>query len=764
MKYFICVCIICFLHIHFLMGNEIDTFSRGMGDDDYTQYVDPYIGSGAHGHVFVGANVPFGAVQLGPSNISRGWDWCSGYHISDSTIIGFAHTHLSGVGTGDLGDLIFLPITGDVRLKKGVAGDADSGMYSTFSRETEKVKPGYYGVHLDRYNIDVALTATQRVGFHKYVYKGNSVLDPRVVINLVDGIDWDSPTEGYIVQENDSVISGYRFSSGWAKDQRIYFTAIFSEPILRFSVSDTLNIMDKRELKGQNVLGQVYFRPECQKKEKVIYVKVSISPVSIEGAKKNMAKELPNWDFQYIVRQADRAWNKELGKIQITSKDKSFMCSFYTALYHAMIAPSLFCDIDGSYRGTDKLIHQYENFVNYTTFSLWDTYRSWHPLMTIIQADRVPDMINTMLHIYMQQGKLPVWHLMGNETDAMVGNPAIPVVADAYLKGFNGFDKEIAYESMKVSAMCDDRGLKEYKKYGYVPYDVTKESVAKGLEYALADWALAQVAKQRKMWNDYSYFLGRSNSFHYYFDPKTQFMRGIDTNGKYRPEPLNPFKSTHVKNDYTEGNAWQYTWLVPQNVEGLVNLFGGKEQMIMKLDSLFIVNGDLGVNAIPDVSGLIGQYAHGNEPSHHISYLYSYLDQPWKTAERVRDIMYTLYADTPDGLCGNEDVGQMSAWYILSALGFYQVNPAGGIYVFGSPLIDEAWLNLHDNKRFHIKVENNSKQNLYIQSMLLNDTPYMKSYIDYQDIMNGGELIIWMGDVPSTTWGVGVGNCPPTIQ
>lgn len=729
---------------------------------DFTQYVDPYIGTGDHGHVFVGANVPFGAVQLGPSSITQGWDWCSGYHISDSTIMGFAHLHLSGTGIGDLGDVVFMPVTGEPVLKRGVHGDQTTGLYSLFRRETEKVKVGYYAVHLDRYDVDVELTATKRVGFHKYTYQPSSAADPKIVIDLAAGIGWDSPMEGHLVQENDSVISGYRYSKGWANDQRVYFTAVFSEPITAFSVSDTTAVQEGNSITARRAYGVARFAPADQAKE--IYAKVAISPVSIAGAKNNMAAELPGWDFEQTIADAGKAWNEELSKVQITANDPAVMRTFYTALYHTMTAPSVFSDTDGSYWGTDKVARGNEGFQNYTTFSLWDTYRAAHPLMTIIHPEKMPDIINTMLNIYKQQGKLPVWHLMANETDCMVGNPGIPVVADAYLKGFGGFDKDLAFEAMKTSALLDDRGLNFYKELGYVPFDKENESVAKGMEYALADWALAQVAKERGATDDYNYFLNRSNSFTYYFDKSINFVRGIDSKGNFRPEPLDPFKSVHRVNDYTEGNAWQYTWLVPQNVQGLVDLFGGEEKFIEKLDSLFIVEGDMGDEASPDISGLIGQYAHGNEPSHHVLYMYSYVGQPWKTAAFVRETMTTLYHDAPAGLCGNEDVGQMSAWYILSALGFYQVAPAGGVYVFGSPLVNEAAIHVGSGKIFNVKANNNSNENIYIQTVKLNGQPYDKSYIDFATIQAGGELVFEMGNTPSETFGVAPESRPQTIQ
>lgn len=761
-------CISNWINMALCFGVALSTFSScnttnkqtNDGQKNLTQYVDPYIGTGDHGHVFLGANVPFGEVQLGPTNITHGWDWTSGYHISDSTIVGFGHLHLNGTGIGDLGDIMFLPVTGNPTFKRGVAGDETTGIYSLFRRETEAVKPGYYKVHLDRYNVDVELTATERVGFHKYTFI--DAKDPKVVINLEQGIGWDAPVEGYIVQENDTVVSGYRYSKGWAEDQRVYFTAVFSEPITKFSVFDSISSKEGNSLTAKNVYGQAEFAPLEGKKS--VLAKVAVSSVSIDGAKANMSAELPGWDFEKTIAQADNAWNKELNKIDIQSNDSSVMRTFYTALYHTMVAPSLFSDVDGAYRGSDKQIHQGGNQKTYTTFSLWDTYRSAHPLMTIIHPEKMPDMINTMLNIYKEQGKLPVWHLVGNETNCMVGNGGIAVVADAYLKGIEGFDKDLAYEAMKKSAMLDDRGLDLYKQYGYIPYDKYNESVATGMEYAIADWAIAQVAKERGEKEDYEYFLKRSNSFAHYFDPSIGFMRGVDSKGNFRPGKLNPFASTHREDDYTEGNGWQYIWLTPQNVNGLVDLFGGEEKFTQKLDSLFIVEGHLGTEASPDISGLIGQYAQGNEPSHHVIYMYPYVGQQWKTADKSREILTTLYFDAPAGLSGNEDVGQMSAWYILSALGFYQVAPAGGPYIFGSPLVDQAVINVGNNKTFTIKANNNKKDNKYIQSVTLDGKPYTKSYIEYADIVKGGELVFEMGATPSNTFGVKPEDRPRSIQ
>lgn len=694
-----------------------------------TQFVDPTIGTGGHGHVFLGANVPFGFIQLGPSQVVKGWDWCSGYHDSDNTIIGFSHTHLSGTGIGDLGDILVFPSN-------------DSKSKSTFSHKNEYCKPGYYSVKLDDSGIKAELTATARVGFHRYTFpKGK---DAKLIFNLAYGIGWDKYVEGKITKVNDRTISGYRISTGWAKLQKVYFTATFSAPIKDMvAQGDTIQTLTfKLPANGQ------------------LLAKVALSPVSIDNSKKNMEAELPGWNFAATVAAADKAWNNQLSNITFNTKNAADKKVFYTALYHTMIAPSLFCDVNGDYYGSDRTIYRNSGFKNYTTFSLWDTYRAAQPLMTLIHRDMLPDMAQTFLHIFAQQGKLPVWHLVGNETDCMVGNPGIIALADMYLKGAK-MDKEAAFEAMKKSAMLDERGMRELKKYGYLPYDKTEdmaETVARGLEYAIADWCVAQVAKDQNKQDDYQYFLNRSMSYKKYFDKNLGFVRGIDSNGKFR-EPFNPFHSAHRADDYTEGNAWQYTWLVPQDVHGLINEFGGEKQFINKFDSLFIVKGDLGKDASPDISGLIGQYAHGNEPSHHILYMYAYAGQQWKSAPLIRKTLTTLYTTKKDGLSGNEDVGQMSGWYVLSSMGIYQVEPAGGKFIFGSPLMDEAILKVGGGKTFRIVAKNNSRENMYIQSVMFNGKPYTKSYINYKDIISGGTLEFTMGNKPSN-FGADVNDRP----
>lgn len=719
-----------------------------------TPFVDPFIGTGDHGHVFLGANVPYGFVQAGPSQYSQGWDWCSGYHYSDSTIIGFSHQHLSGTGIGDLGDISLMPVVGEVKTTRGTLPDQSTGIYSYFSHNRETVKPGYYAVHLSRFGIDVELTATARVGFHKYTFPKSA--EARVIIDLEHGIGWDKPTEGFLIQENDSVVSGYRKSTGWARKQEVYFTAIFSKPIKNFIVSDSIVKKTGDSVKALKAYGQAVF--ETAKGESV-YVKVALSPVSIENAKLNMQDELPGWNFEKTVAGADKLWNEQLNRIVIDTDSLRYKKIFYTALYHTMFFPAVYSDVNGDYRGADTKVYNDKTYTNLTTFSLWDTYRAAQPLMTIINPEASQNVARTFLHIYKQQGKLPVWHLMGNETDCMVGNPGICVMADLLLKGFD-VDKEATFEAMKTSAMLDDRGMNWLKEYGYIPYDKenTYESVAKGLEFAIADWSLAQVAKKMGKTKDYRFFTNRSKSYKYYFDKTTKFMRGLSSQGKFH-EPFSPFVSKHMRDDYTEGNAWQYTWLVPHDVHGLIGLFGGEKYFVSKLDSLFMAQGEIG-NQSNDITGLIGQYAHGNEPSHHITYLYPFAGQQWKTAEKVRQILTEFYHDQPAGICGNEDVGQMSAWYILSSLGFYQVQPAGGVYVFGSPTVNKATLNVGKGKTFTVVAHNNSKENIYIQRVKLNGKPYTKSYINHADIVAGGILEFYMGQTPSKTFGAGKTDRP----
>ena len=698
-------------------------------DDNLTRYVDPRIGTGGHGHVFVGANVPFGLVQLGPTSIPQAWDWTSGYHESDSTVIGFSHTHLSGTGIGDLFDVTVMPVVGEVTCARGTEEDPASGLWSYADRTKEVVRPGYYSVPLVRYGITAEMTATSRVGFHRYTFPAAD--DAAVIFDLENGGCWDKATETHIEPSGDSRLVGWRYSTGWAKDQRVWFVAEFSRPFTSFEQ-----------------VGEHYARVNFATAEgEQLMLKVALSPVSIEGAEANLAAELPGWDFDATAAAADAAWNAQLAKVKITTQDEVAKRIFYTGLYHTMVAPSEFCDVNGDYRGADGAVHRNPGHTTYTTFSLWDTYRAAMPLMTILHPDRMPDIVNTMLAIADEQGRLPVWHLWGNETDCMVGNPGIPVVADAIVKGIGGFDRERAFEAIRRTAMNPDRGNGLRMKYGYIPCDLFNEAVAYDMEYALADGAAARAAEALGREEDARYFTERSHSYRNYFDPSTGFMRGRDSRRGWRT-PFNPFASTHRADDYCEGNAWQYTWLAPHDVAGLESCFGSRARMLGKLDSLFTVSSVIeGAETSPDISGLIGQYAHGNEPSHHILYLYTMLGQPWKTAEKVREVLTTLYHDQPDGLSGNEDVGQMSAWYVLSSLGMYEAEPAGGRYWFGSPLFDRAEIAVPGGT-FTIVAENNSSENKYIRRVWLNGRPYTKPWIGHEEVMAGGELRFEMDDEP----------------
>ena len=710
-------------------GLLLTACAQPAAEENYTRFVDPKIGTGGHGHVFVGANVPFGMVQVGPTSIPQAWDWTSGYHASDSTVIGFSHTHLSGTGIGDLFDITVMPVTGEVTYARGEEKDPASGMWSYADRTKEITKPGYYSVPLTRYGITAEMTATERVGLHRYTFPASDAA--AVVFDLENGGCWDKATQTHLEKEGDSRITGWRYSTGWAKDQRVYFVAEFSKPFAKFeTVGDKYARASFATTDGEQVL-----------------LKVALSPVSIEGAKANLVAELPGWDFDATVKAADAKWNAELSKVKVTTTDEAAKRIFYTALYHTMVAPSLFCDVNGDYYGSDHEIHRNADFTNYTTFSLWDTYRAAMPLMTILHPEKMPDIIRTMLAIADEQGRLPVWHLWGNETDCMVGNPGIPVVADALVKGIEGFDREKAFEAIKKTAMNPDRGNGLRMQYGYIPCDLFNEAVAYDMEYALADGAAARAAEVLGRMEDAKFFEERSHSYRNYFDPSTRFMRGRDSRKGWRT-PFDPFHSTHRADDYCEGNAWQYTWLAPHDVEGLQGCFGSRAKLIEKLDSLFIVSPVIqGGNTSPDISGLIGQYAHGNEPSHHILYLYTMLGQPWKTADKVREVLTTLYHDAPDGLSGNEDVGQMSAWYILSSLGMYEVEPAGGRYWFGSPLFDRAELKVEGGV-FTITAENNSAENKYIQRVWLDGQLYTKPWIAHADVVRGGELRFEMGAEP----------------
>lgn len=715
-----------------LIPNFVIVFSMALGgcghrshtDALLSDYVDPLIGSGGHGHVFVGASVPFGMLQIGPTSVTEGWDWCSGYHQSDSTVIGFSQTHLSGTGCGDLLDITVMPVVGnDLTYARGRVDSIGSGLWSYADRSREVVRPGYYSVPLTRYNINAEMTSTSRVGMHRYTFPDSE--EAAVVFDLRDGGAWKSPEDIHMEAVGDRRIQGWRHSQGWAPDQKVFFVAEFSQPFKSF------------ELKGDDGLfGRANFTTSAKEP---LLMKVALSAVSVDGAVANMEKELSDWDFDATAQIADNLWNSELGKVRIKGGTDEQKRIFYTALYHSMIAPSEFSDVTGNWRGADGKVHKSDGSTKYTTYSLWDTYRAEMPLLSIFQPERYADMINTMSDICDEQGRLPVWHLWGCETDCMVGSPAIPVMADAIVKNIPGVDRERAYKALLKTAMDTIRGNGLRQKYGYIPFDMWNESVAYDMEYALADGAVALAAKAMGDSLNYKYFTDRSHSYRNYFDLSTGFMRGKDSKGNWR-EPFNVLDASHRANDYCEGNAWQYTWLVPHDVEGLKDCFGSKEKLIAKLDSLFTIEATLeGTDISPDVSGFIGQYAHGNEPGHHTAYLYTMLGEPDKTADLIREIMATMYTTAPDGLSGNEDVGQMSAWYVLSAMGLYEVEPGSGRYWFGSPLFDEVEIDVPGGV-FRIVAEGNGAEHPHIESAYLNGKKLDDRFISYSDIMKGGEL------------------------
>ena len=702
--------------------------------DRLTEFVNPFIGTASHGHTYPGAAYPFGQIQLSPDNGTQGWDWCSGYNYSDSTLAGFSHLHLSGTGIGDLADISFLPVTSEVTFREGEKNEDFVARYAgKYSHDQERAVAGYYGVTLKNNNIGAEFTVTERAGLHRYTFPEGG--EKNIIINLGFAINWDKPYKTSLNVVNDTLVTGSRLSTGWAADQHVFFAVRFSKPIAKYDIK-TVGGEEK-------VVGYFAFS------DKIIMAKVGISSVSIENALQNLDASLPGWDFEATRQAASDAWEKELGKIRIQSDDPQQKTIFYSALYHTMVAPALFSDQNGQFKGLKGTALEADGYNRYTVFSLWDTYRALHPLFTLTQQSRVNDMVKTMLDHYEQCGILPVWELEGNETFCMVGNHSISVIAEAILKGIGDFSKEEAFKAMKETSLYDRDGMGLYDKLGYMPADKVGQSVAKSLEVAVDDWAVAAVAKKLGKNDDAAYFFKRSQSYKAYYDKETGFMRGKLSNGKWTT-PFDPLYSNHEHSDYTEGNAWQYLWLVPQDVEGLISLLGGKEKFADKLEQLFDMPvGVKGEQASPDISGLIGAYAQGNEPGHHTTFLFNYCGRPWRTQELNRQIQTTMYKNTPDGLCGNEDCGQMSAWYIFSALGFYPVNPSELKYQFGSPIVQEAQIEVAPGKYFTVKAPLASTENKYIHEVKLNGTVLNRSYITHEEIMNGGILEFTMGTTPN---------------
>ncbi|HNZ42054.1 MAG TPA: GH92 family glycosyl hydrolase [Bacteroidales bacterium] len=712
---------------------------------DYTEYVNPFIGTGGHGHTYPGACAPYGMVQLSPDTRLTGWDGCSAYHYSDQVIYGFSHTHLSGTGCSDYGDILLMPVSGDVNLK-------DYAYASSFSHKNEKAKPGYYAVKLDKHNIQVELTATQRAGMHRYVFAGTT--QNSIILDLEHR---DQVIGSYVEFVNNTTVRGMRTSRAWAQKQILYFEIQFSKPFSHYGlceIDSSGNIKKTSTGKASGKQVKAFFTFEGQKE---ILVKIGLSATSAEGAAKNLAAEMSSWDFTSVYLQTKKEWNKELGKIEVEGGTKKMTTTFYSALYHCMITPNIYCDVDGKYLGRDLKVHDSKGSDYYTVFSLWDTYRAEHPLLTIIDQKRTNDFINTFISQYLEGGRLPVWELSANETFCMIGYHSVPVIYDAFAKGIKSYNTAKAYEAMKTSAMSDDFGLKFLKQYGYVPGDKEHESVSKTLEYAYDDWCIAQMAKALGKTDDYKKFIKRAQFYKNIFDTQTGFMRP-KMNGAWQT----PFDPAEVTFQYTEANAWQYSFYVPQDLSGLIQLYGGKANLANKLDELFNTKQQLTGREQSDITGLVGQYAHGNEPSHHMAYLYNYLNQPWKTQQLCHKIMTTLYHDKPDGLCGNEDCGQMSAWYVLSALGLYQVCPGNTQFAIGTPLFAEAVIHLENGNTFTIKAKKASLKKFYIQSAKLNEQPYTRSFLTYEDIMNGGKLEFVMGAKPNKRWGSADEDIPVT--
>jgi predicted alpha-1,2-mannosidase len=745
-----------FINISFLICGFLSTNELQAQKTDPTQYVNPFIGTGGHGHTFPGATTPYGMVQLSPDTRTLGWDACGGYHYTDTSILGFSHTHLSGTGISDLGDILFMPFSGTAKTIAGTPENPELGYRSSFSHKNELASPGYYSVHLDEENVKAELTATTRAGFHKYTYNNGG--KSGIIIDLSHTIYPDKKPDHEIRILSNTEIQGFKKSSGWAEDQVIYFQAKFNKPFTYEFYENGKKIDSKEIANSKSLLVVLSFDTKLGEE---VLAKVGISSVDNAGAKQNLEKEIPTWNFEETKNKARQLWQTELSKIDITGGTEDEMTIFYTSLYHTSISPNVFNDTDFRYRGMDKKIKNSNGKDTYTVFSLWDTFRAFNPLKTIVDPDKTTGFINSLLNKYDEGGVLPMWELHANYTGCMIGYHSIPVIVDAYKKGIRGFDIEKAYTAMLGSAKYNREGIlfpnedvanrlmpmaKLYnEQLGFIPADLQKQSVSKALEYAYNDWCIAQMAKDLGKKEDYTRFMERSNRYAQYYDSKTGFMRGKNQNGSWR-EPFDPRFSQHNTSDYTEGNAFQWNWFVPQDVSGLVQLMGGKTAFLKNLDNLFSTSSELtGGEVSSDITGLIGQYAHGNEPSHHITHLYNFAGEPWKTQSLNDQIMKTLYFNNPNGLAGNEDCGQMSAWYVLNALGFYSFCPGNPTYSIGRPIFDEAKMHLPNKAIFTIKVKNNKPENKYIQKAFLNGKPLNKPFFSHEDILKGGVLEFEMG-------------------
>ena len=720
-----------------------------------TSFVNPFMGTDGPGNTYPGATVPFGMVQLSPDHGLSGWDRIAGYYYPDTIITGFSHMHLTGTGAGDLYDILLTPIN-----SKAIRTHKDNGNrpYSTFSHNNEHAEPGYYQVYLQDYKINAELTATKRTGIHQYTFPSDD--QSGFIIDLGYSLNWDAPTETYLKIIDDNTIEGYRFSTGWAADQRVFFTAQFSKP---FTTSKLY--LDNSEINSPSVTGKntkVILRFPTDENEKVM-VKLGVSSASLEGSKKSITAEATHWNFEEYKIEASNNWENELSKITIETNNTTWKKTFYTGLYQSMLAPTLLSDTNGDYKGADGEYHRTNGYDKYDTFSLWDTFRAAHPLYTIMHPGKVEDFVHSMLSHYKETGLTPVWSMQGNETNMMIGYHAIPVIVDAYFKGLlNDFDSELLYKACKSNAMDDAHGIKEYRELGYVPvsFDHENWSVSKTVEYAYDDWCIAQFAKALNKDEDYAYFMKRADYWQNHYDTESSFLRPKYANGKF----IEDFFAKDYTDHFCESNAWHYFWFVPHNIRGLIDLTGNASRFEAKLDSMFTYHPKEDDELPIFSTGMIGQYAHGNEPSHHVSYLYNYIGKPWKTQERIREILETQYQPIPNGHCGNEDCGQMSSWYIFSSLGFYPVNPADGIYVIGSPLWDKATLQLSNKKTFEIQCINSSQVNKYIQQVKLNGVALNRSYIYHNEILKGGNLEFTMGASPNKKLWISKEAFPPSDE
>ncbi|MFO1513829.1 MAG: GH92 family glycosyl hydrolase [Verrucomicrobiota bacterium] len=723
-------------------------------------YVNPFIGTDAHGHVYPGATVPFGMVQLSPDTRDNGWDGCSGYHYSDASILGFSHNHLTGTGCGDLGNILLVPTVGELKLVPGAK--PGEGYQSRFSHQNESARPGYYSVLLSDYNVKVELTTTARAGLHRYTFPATT--QGHVVVDLQHGIG-NNVTEAQLTIENDRTASGYRRSAGWGGDKVYYFVMEFSRHFDSAGVAQANKDVAGKQTTGKETKGHFDFKTEAGEK---ILVRVGLSTVSVEGARNNLHAEIPNWDFSAVAAAARKQWNQALSVIAVETPDRNREQTFYSALYHTLVAPTLLSDVDGQFRGPDGKVHQAKGHDYYTELSLWDTFRAENPLLTLIQPGRINDFVTTMLEHYQifGQNTLPVWPEGGKETWCMIGNHAIPVITEAYLKGFRNWNADEALQDMIASTDKNREQLEAYRDRGFIPTGKDVQSVSKVLEYAYDDACIARFAQVLGKHDVAEKYSKRSQNWTNVFDPATGFMRGRGADGNW-VTPFGPKEMNSITfNEYTEANAWQYNFFVLHNVPGLIANLGGDDKFVARLDEMFDTKEVIpNLAMIPDVTGVIGMYSHGNEPDQHAPYLYNYAGQPWKTQARVRQVADTMYNHTPAGICGNDDCGQTSAWFVFSAMGFYPVDPASGDYILGSPLLDKVTLKLdskhYGGRSFTVIARNNSAKTPYIQSATLNGKAITRSWISHAEVAAGGKLVLTMGPTPNKAFGAAAADRPP---